>query len=197
MDRIEFYLDNRDDRVNFEAIILKHSQMTEMIMAIEGYPRNNSYPITPSSCAPFQNGSRKHGVQHITLEEVQKYPAVFNKFCKDYNSKFTRMNIWKAIGEKFGLDAAEPEKKVFHLVLDVMLSRLQQSLAIWIDWQTTSTNDHPLLVTCRVVMKAKVMQIMVKKQKAQTMSRTCLNMRKDQVRTRVSCNLECLFLQLL
>ena len=45
------------------------------------------------------------------MEEVQKYPAIYNKFCKDYKNKFTRMNIWKAIGEKFGLDAAEAEKK--------------------------------------------------------------------------------------
>ena len=27
-------------------------------------------------------------------------------FSKDYKNKFIRMNIWKAIGEKFGLDAA-------------------------------------------------------------------------------------------
>ena len=45
------------------------------------------------------------------MEEVQKYPAIYNKFCKDYKNKFTRMNIWKAIGQKFGLDAAEAEKK--------------------------------------------------------------------------------------
>jgi len=45
------------------------------------------------------------------MKEVQKYPAIYNKFCKDYKYKFTRMNIWKAIGQKFGLDAAEAEKK--------------------------------------------------------------------------------------
>ena len=54
------------------------------------------------------------------------------------------MNIWKAIGEKFGLDAAEAEikyknvrtaygryekKSLFHLVLDVMLCPLQQIIA--------------------------------------------------------------------
>ena len=46
------------------------------------------------------------------MEEVQKYPAIYNKFCKDYKNKFTRMNIWKAIGEKFGLDAADAEKDI-------------------------------------------------------------------------------------
>ena len=46
------------------------------------------------------------------MEEVQKYPAVYNKFCKDYKNTFTRMNMWKAIEEKFGLDAAEAEKKI-------------------------------------------------------------------------------------
>ena len=47
----------------------------------------------------------------LFMEEVQKYPAIYNTFCKDYKNKFTRMNIWKAIGEKFGLDAAEAEKR--------------------------------------------------------------------------------------
>lgn len=46
------------------------------------------------------------------MEEVQKYPAIYNKFSMDYKNKFIRMNIWKAIGEKFGLDAAEAEKNI-------------------------------------------------------------------------------------
>ena len=48
----------------------------------------------------------------LFMEEVQKYPAIYNKFSTDYKNKFIRMNIWKAIGEKFGLDAAEAEKKM-------------------------------------------------------------------------------------
>ena len=120
----------------------------------------------------------------LFMEEVQKYPAIYNTFCKDYKNTFVRMSIWKAIGDKFALDAAEAEKKyknlqtaygrylrkkgLFHLVLDLMLSPLQQGSVIWIGWQTTSTNDHPLLQTCRVAFKAKMMQIMVRKQKAQT-----------------------------
>ena len=47
----------------------------------------------------------------LFMEEVQKYPAIYNNFFKDYKDKFIWMNIWKAIGEKFGLDAAEAEKK--------------------------------------------------------------------------------------
>ena len=45
------------------------------------------------------------------MKEVQKYPAIYNQFCKDYKNKFIVMNIWKTIGEKFGLDAVEAEKK--------------------------------------------------------------------------------------
>ena len=88
--------------------------MTETIGMIEGHPRSHhSYLKFPSSHAPFQNGSRKHEVKYVTLiEEVQKYPAIYNKFSTDYKNKFIRMNIWKAIGEKFGLDAAEAEKKM-------------------------------------------------------------------------------------
>ena len=46
------------------------------------------------------------------MEEVQKYPTIYNKTFKDYKNKFIGMNIWKAIREKFGLDAAEVEKHV-------------------------------------------------------------------------------------
>ena len=46
------------------------------------------------------------------MEEVQKYLAIYNKTFKDYKNKFIGMNISKAIGEKFGLDAAEAEKKI-------------------------------------------------------------------------------------
>ena len=35
----------------------------------------------------------------LFMEEVQKYPAIYNKFSTDYKNKFIRMNIWKAIGE--------------------------------------------------------------------------------------------------
>ena len=43
LDRVEFYLDDRDDHVNFEAIIWKRSQTTETIGTIEGYPRSHHF----------------------------------------------------------------------------------------------------------------------------------------------------------
>ena len=43
----------------------------------------------------------------LFVEKVKKYPVIYNKFSKGYKNKFIRMNIWKALGEKFGLDAAE------------------------------------------------------------------------------------------
>ena len=46
------------------------------------------------------------------MEELQKYPAIYNKFFKDYKNKFIRVNIWKAIEEEFGLDAAEAKKYI-------------------------------------------------------------------------------------
>ena len=46
------------------------------------------------------------------MEEVQKNPTLCNKFSKDCKNKFIRMNIWKAIGETFGLDTAEAEKNI-------------------------------------------------------------------------------------
>ena len=43
LDRVEFYPDGRDDHVNCEAIIWKHSQTTETIGTIEGYPRGDRF----------------------------------------------------------------------------------------------------------------------------------------------------------
>ena len=43
LDRVEFYPDDRDDRVNFEAIIWKRSQTTETIGTIEGYPTSHHF----------------------------------------------------------------------------------------------------------------------------------------------------------
>ena len=43
LDRVEFYPDDRDDHVNFEAIIWKRSQTTEAIGTIESYPRSHHF----------------------------------------------------------------------------------------------------------------------------------------------------------
>ena len=44
----------------------------------------------------------------LFMEEVQKYECLYNKFSKDYKNKFTRLNCWRKIGEKFDVDAAVP-----------------------------------------------------------------------------------------
>ena len=46
------------------------------------------------------------------MEEVQKYECIYNKFWKDYKNKYIRFNTSKAIGEKFGLDAPESERRL-------------------------------------------------------------------------------------
>ena len=43
LDRVEFYPDDRDDHVNFKAIIWKRFQRTETIGTIEGYPRSHHF----------------------------------------------------------------------------------------------------------------------------------------------------------
>ena len=45
------------------------------------------------------------------MEEVQKYECIYNKFSKDYKNKYIRLNSWKAMEEKFGLDAPEAERR--------------------------------------------------------------------------------------
>ena len=42
VNRVEFYADDWEHRVNFE-VIWKCSQMTETIRTIKGYPRNHHY----------------------------------------------------------------------------------------------------------------------------------------------------------
>ena len=41
LDRVEFYPDDRDDHVNFEAIIWKRPLTTETIGTIKSYPRSH------------------------------------------------------------------------------------------------------------------------------------------------------------
>ena len=43
LDRIEFYPDDREDHVNFEAIIWKRFQTTETIETIEAIPKNITF----------------------------------------------------------------------------------------------------------------------------------------------------------
>ena len=39
------------------------------------------------------------------------YWCIYSKFLKDYKNKYIKFNTWKAIGEAFGLDAPEVEKR--------------------------------------------------------------------------------------
>ena len=38
----------------------------------------------------------------LVVEEVQKYPVIYNKFSKDCKTKFIRMNIRKAMERNLG-----------------------------------------------------------------------------------------------
>ena len=93
----------------------------------------------------------------LFMEEVQKYPAIYNKFCKDYKNKIIIMNIWKAIGEKFGLDAAEAEKKykIVQTAYGRYLKKKKCSIWFWtcpaefsnLDWLANQINQRPSIVT--------------------------------------------------
>ena len=47
----------------------------------------------------------------LFMEEVQTYECLYNKFNKQYKNKFVRLNCWRKIAEKFGIEPAEAEKK--------------------------------------------------------------------------------------
>ena len=65
--------------------------------------------ITQNSTRPDNQHGRHNS--KVFMEEVQRYECIYDKFSKDYNNKYIRLNNWKAIGEKFGLDAPEAERK--------------------------------------------------------------------------------------
>ena len=35
------------------------------------------------------------------MEEVRKYPWLYDKFCKDFKDKSLKLNSWKAVGDKY------------------------------------------------------------------------------------------------
>ena len=35
------------------------------------------------------------------MEEVRKYPWLYDKFCKDFKEKSLKLNSWKAVGDKY------------------------------------------------------------------------------------------------
>ena len=45
------------------------------------------------------------------MEEVQKYPCLYDKFSKEFKDKFKKVNSWKKIGQKFDMSAEEAEKR--------------------------------------------------------------------------------------
>ena len=82
-------------RVNFEAIIWKRSQATETIRKIECYPRSHhSYSNMVAENTELNTS--------LVVEEVQKYPVIYNKFSKEFKTKFIRMNTWKAMERNLG-----------------------------------------------------------------------------------------------
>ena len=50
--------------------------------------------------------------QALFMEEVQRYECIYDKFSKDYKNKSIRLNSWKAIGEKFCLDAPRQREDI-------------------------------------------------------------------------------------
>ena len=54
-------------------------------------------------------------VENVTkenfMQEVQKYPIVYDKFRKDFKNVDMKKNAWKKIGEAFGMTDIEAEKK--------------------------------------------------------------------------------------
>ena len=65
--------------------------------------------ITQNSTRPHNQHGRQNS--KVFMEEVQSYECIYDKFSKDYKIKYIRLNSWKAMGEKFGLDAPKKERR--------------------------------------------------------------------------------------
>ena len=44
------------------------------------------------------------------MEEIQKYPVLYDKFSKDFKDKYKKQNAWSAIATTFGVTPEEAEK---------------------------------------------------------------------------------------
>ena len=44
------------------------------------------------------------------MEEIRKYPVIYNKFCKDFRDLNKKQSAWEGIAKKFGLDVEEVTK---------------------------------------------------------------------------------------
>ena len=89
--------------------LLSHRETIEAIQTVPwciSIIQNSTRPHNQHGC---QN-SREFN-QALFKEEVQKFQCIYNTFLKDCKNKNVRFNTWKAIREKFGLDAPEVEKR--------------------------------------------------------------------------------------
>ena len=48
---------------------------------------------------------------HSFMEEVRKYPCLYNKYDKEYKNEYIKVNCWKRIAEKFDIDAQLADQK--------------------------------------------------------------------------------------
>ena len=51
----------------------------------------------------------------LLMKEVKKYGCLQNKFCKECKNKYTRLNCWRKVREKFDIDAAKAGKNTITL----------------------------------------------------------------------------------
>ncbi|XP_003390248.1 PREDICTED: uncharacterized protein LOC100632937 [Amphimedon queenslandica] len=45
------------------------------------------------------------------MEEVQKYPVLYDRFSSEFKNKYIKQNAWTSVGKAFGASAEEAEKR--------------------------------------------------------------------------------------
>ena len=45
------------------------------------------------------------------MEEIHKYVCLYNRYCKEYKDKYKKLNVWKVVSEKYGLEPSTAEAR--------------------------------------------------------------------------------------
>ena len=61
--------------------------------------------------AGASEGERAFVTKRQLMDEVQRYPAIYDRFSEAFRNKFTKLNAWKSIAETLKMNAEDAERR--------------------------------------------------------------------------------------
>ena len=61
--------------------------------------------------AGASEGERAFVTNRQLMDEIQRYPAIYDKFSEAFRNKFTKLNAWKSIAETLKMNAEDAERR--------------------------------------------------------------------------------------